>query len=115
MKKIVIIILLMFVLSFFLFSYERNLGNIYFPQFIHKDKTYNKGIYKVKVKEEEDGTYYFYLYKRGNLVLKEMAVLKPCKKPFKGVRKTVLKGKEYFRIQLYHDNKLVMGYFELKQ
>ncbi len=114
MKKIALLIILVFVLTFFLFSYERNLGYIYFPSFIQKDTPHNKGMYKVIVKEE-DGNYYFYLYKKGNFVLKEMAVVKPCNKPFKGVRKAILKGKEYFRIQIYHNNNLIMGYFELKQ
>ncbi len=113
MKKIFIVIITILVLTFVLFSYERNIGNVYFPSFVHKGQVYKAGIYKVKV-NDENGSYYFSLFKKGNLVLKELAVLKPAKHPFKGIKKQVLKEKEYFRIKFYHDKNLVMGYFFLK-
>ncbi len=114
MKKIIIVFITIVVLTFFLFSYERNIGNVYFPSFVHKGQVYKAGRYKVKV-NEENGNYYFSLFKKGNLVLKELAVVKPVKYSFKGVKKQVLKGKEYFRISFYHNNNLVMGYFYLKK
>ena len=114
MKKIIIVFITIVVLTFFLFSYERNIGNVYFPSFVQKDTVYNAGRYKVKV-NEENGNYYFSLYKKGDLVLKELAVMKPAEHPFKGVKKQILKGKEYFRIMFYHDKNLIMGYFLLKK
>jgi len=111
MKRIVIVLFIIFMFSFSLFCFEKDLGDIKFPySFVFKGKTYDSGTYNVNVKLEGND-YYFYLYKNGELQIKEMAVVMESDKSFSGVRKEILKNKEYFRIRFYHDNKYIMGYF----
>jgi hypothetical protein len=98
---------------------EVNLGNIYFPRpFVHAGKDYDKGVYRVKLSEKE-GAAYFFLYRKNELVLEEMAVVKELEKPSRvrrfRLRKEFMKDFEYFRIRVTRPDKLVMAYFLVKQ
>jgi hypothetical protein len=98
---------------------EINLGNIYFPRpFVHAGKDYEKGVYRVTLSEKE-GTAYFFLYQKNELVLEEMAVVKELEKPSRvrrfRLRKEFMKDFEYFRVMVTRPDKLVMAYFLVKQ
>jgi len=125
MRKTVII--LMFIL-FFTFSVsadeaivepdEINLGSIKFSRsFIHNGKDYNKGIYKVTLKEK-DGEFLFNVFNpTDELLFEEVAIVKVRrsrigKRKFL-LRKSFMRGYEFFRIKVTTPDKVLMGYFLL--
>lgn len=98
---------------------EINLGNVYFPRaFIHAGKEYQKGVYRLKLSEKE-GTPYFFVYQKNELLMEEMAVVKALEKPSRvrrfRIRKEFLKDFEYFRIRVTRPDKLLMAYFLVKR
>ena len=97
---------------------ELNLGSIKFPRaFIHNGKDYNKGIYKVTIKEKE-GEFLFSVFNPSDeLLFEEVAIVK-IRKSRIGKRKFLLrqsfmKGYEFFRIKVTMQDKVLMGYFLL--
>ncbi len=121
------IIILVFVL-FFAFSVQAveesvttndlNIGRVMFSRpFIHDSKDYNKGIYKVTLKEK-DGEFLFNIYNTSDkLLFEEVAVVKLRKSRIGKrkflLRKSFLKGYEFFRIKVTKPDKVIMGYFLL--
>ncbi len=118
-------IILMFIL-FFIFSVsadeavvepeDLNLGSIKFSRsFIHNGKDYNKGIYKVTLKEK-DGEFLFSVFNpTEELLFEEVAIVKARKSRIGKrkflLRKSFMKGYEFFRIKVTRPDKVLMGYF----
>ena len=121
MKKIVYLVVFVFILSFGLVSQEDiNLGKIYFPKaFLHAQKDYNKGVYRVTLTSKDGVPYFKVMNDKQELLFEEMAVLKPYmgkSKNFKyRVRKEFTKGYEYFRIKVTKPDNLIMAYFLVKK
>ncbi len=95
---------------------DLNLGSIKFPRsFIHDGKDYNKGIYKVTLKEK-DGEFLFNIFNpTDELLFEEVAIVKARKSRI-GKRKFLLRnsfmrGYEFFRIKVTKPDKVLMGYF----
>lgn len=123
MRKTVII--LMFIL-FFIFSVsaeeaivdtnDLNLGSIKFPRsFIHNGKDYNKGVYKVTLKEK-DGEFIFNVSNPADeFLFEEVAIVKVRKSRIGKrkflLRKSFMKGYEFYRIKVTKPDKVLMGYF----
>ena len=127
MKKTVF--LFVFVLVFTLFASgediaetvkDIDLGKINFPRaFVHDGKDYNRGVYKVTLKEKE-GEFIFNIFNQEDeLLFEEFAIVKKFKSrnpKFKfRVRKGILKGYEYFRIRVTKPDKKIFGFFLLKK
>ena len=97
-------------------SSDLNLGSVKFPRsFIHDGKDYNKGIYKITVKEKE-GEFLFNVFNpTDELLFEEVAIVKARKSRI-GKRKfllrnTFMKDYEFFRIKVTQPDKILMGYF----
>ena len=97
-------------------SSDMNLGSVKFPRsFIHDGKNYNKGIYKVIVKEKE-GEFLFNVFNpTDELLFEEVAIVKVRKSRIGNrkflLRKSFMKGYEFFRIKVTRPDKVLMGYF----
>lgn len=99
---------------------EINLGRIYFPRdFIHANKDYKKGVYRVKLIYKDEMPYFQVSNRKGELLFDELAVVKPYEgksKRFKyRVKPEMLRGYEYFRIKVTKPDKLIMAYFLVKE
>lgn len=122
MKKIIIFIFIILIITFTFLAQgaDINLGKIYFPKsFVHAGKDYNKGVYKVLL-TAKDGIPYFNVSNKNNeLLIEEMAVIKPYEGKYKNfkyrVKKELLKGYEYFRIKVTKPDNLIMAYFLIKK
>ncbi len=97
-----------------------DLGKVYFPaDFIHADKTFNKGFYRVAL-TSKDNVYYFDVFNLDKeLLFEELAVVKTeqasgAKLTYR-VRKELLKDNEYFRIRVIEPERLIMAYFLVKK
>ena len=122
MKKLVIILVFVFILSFSLISQseEINLGKIYFPKsFVHAQKDFNKGVYRVTLIYKEGVPHFKVMNNNKELLFEEMAVVKPYEGKYKKfkyrVKKELLKGYEYFRIKVTKPDNLIMAYFLIKK
>ncbi len=119
------IIILMFILVFTLSVSAQeavvepddlNLGSVKFPRsFIHDGKDYNKGIYKVTLKEK-DGEFLFKIFNpTDELLFEEVAIVKARKSRIGKrkflLRKSFMRGFEFFRIKVTKPDKVLMGYF----
>lgn len=95
---------------------DLNLGSIKFSRaFIHDGKDYNKGIYKVTLKEK-DGEFLFNVFNASDeLLFEEVAIVKARKSRIGTrkflLRKSYMRGYEFFRIKVTKPNKVLMGYF----
>jgi len=95
---------------------ELNLGSITFPRsFIHHGKNYNKGVYKVTLKEQ-DGEYLFSVFNPSEeLLFQEVAIVKERKSRIGKrkflLRRSFMRGYEFFRIKVTQPDKVLMGYF----
>lgn len=110
--KINFLIALVFIFSLSLISQEISLGTIHFPLEIkHGEKILKPGNYKVVLVEKE-GNYYFQVFKGKDLRIEELGIVIPHEKkgPFKFVDE-ILKGNDYFRIKVYKEDKIILGYF----
>ena len=123
MKKILMIIITA-VLIFPFVSFAQvdniNLGKIYFPKnFLHAQKDYNKGSYKIDLVKKDPGYYFIISDLKGEKLFEELAVLKPYQgksKKFKyRIRKEFLKDYEYYRIKVSTPDNIIMGYFVIKK
>lgn len=98
---------------------EQKLGRIFFPKdFVHAGKDYKRGSYVVKIAYGESPKF-FVSDRKGNLLFEELAVIKEYKgksKKFRyRMRKELLKGYEYFRIQITRPDNVYLGYFLVKK
>jgi hypothetical protein len=96
------------------------LGRIYFPRdFVHANQNYTKGAYSVTLISKDEIPYFQVANRKGDLLFEEMAVIKTYQTKAKGfkyrVRKEMLRGYEYFRIQVTKPGQQIMAYFLLKQ
>ncbi|MEN8222023.1 MAG: hypothetical protein ABFR36_02085 [Acidobacteriota bacterium] len=95
---------------------DLNLGSVKFPRsFIHDGKDYNKGIYKVTLKEE-DGEFLFNVFNPADeLLFEEVAIVKVRKSRIGKrkflLRRSFMRGYEFFRIKVTRPDKVLMGYF----
>lgn len=97
-----------------------NLGRVYFPRdFVHANKDYKKGTYRVKLVEKDHVPYFEVSNRKGDLLFEEMAVVKTYKSKSKRfrprVRKEMLRGYEFFRIKVTKPGEYIMAYFLIKQ
>ncbi len=97
---------------------ETALGKVYFPRaFVQNGKDYNKGVYKVTLKEKE-GEFYFNVFTtKDEPLFEEVAIVKKLKRKnakFR-IKKEILRGYEYFRIRVTKKDKMIFGYFLLKK
>jgi hypothetical protein len=129
MKKTSLVLLVVWIASLMMISSNAslyaeesegiNLGKVYIPKdFIHAQKDYQKGTYRMKLINKE-GTPYFQVYDKNNqLLFEEMAVIKPNTgkaKNFKyRIHKELLRGYEYYRVKVTKPDQLEMAYFLLK-
>lgn len=126
MKKIFLIILFLAIFSVYTIcetepevSPEITVGNVYFPRpFVHSGKDFSRGVYKVLLVKKEGVPFFKISDKKGNYLFDEMAVVKPYNPKYKKfkyrIKKEMLRGYEYFRIKITKPDKLIMGYFLLK-
>lgn len=97
---------------------DLNLGSIKFPRsFIHNGKNYNKGIYKVTLKEK-DGEFLFSVFNpTDELLFEEVAIVKARKSRIGKrkfmLRRSFMRGYEFYRIKVTKPDKVLMGYFLL--
>ncbi|MEN8155129.1 MAG: hypothetical protein ABFR75_14015 [Acidobacteriota bacterium] len=123
MKKLIILLvsILFFILSVpadeaVLETSDMNIGSVKFPRaFIHDGKNYKKGVYKVTLKEKE-GEFLFNVFNpTDELLFEEVAIVKSRKSRIrKGkylVRKSFMRGFEFFRIKVTKPDRVIMGYF----
>ena len=126
MKKPVILFISLFFFAFTLIAddavitevkgEELNLGSIKFPRsFVHNGKNYNKGVYKVTLKEQ-DGEFVFSVYNPSDeLLFEELAIVKVRKSRIGKrkflLRRSFMRGFEFFRINVTKPDKVLMGYF----
>lgn len=121
-KTALILITCLFISCFTLLAYadEINLGRVYFPKaFVHANKDYNKGVYRVTLFAKDGVPYFKVMNKKKELLFEEMAVIKPYEGKFKKfkhrVKKELLKGYEYFRIKVTKPDNMIMAYFLVKK
>ncbi len=123
MKKTILFLIAALVFSGFALSAadnnEQKLGRIFFPKdFVHAGKDYKRGSYIVKI-AYGDTPKFFVSDRKGNMLFEELAVTKEYKgksRKFKfRLRKELLKGYEYFRIQVTRPDNIYLGYFLLKK
>ena len=123
MKKLVILLvsILFFTLSVpadevAVETNDLKIGSVKFSRaFIHDGKNYNKGVYKVTLMERE-GEFLFNVFNPSDeLLFEEVAIVKSRKSRIgKGkylVRKSYMRGYEFFRIKVTKPDKVIMGYF----
>ncbi|MCK4762410.1 MAG: hypothetical protein KAW12_09455 [Candidatus Aminicenantes bacterium] len=96
------------------------LGRIYFPRdFVHAQKDYKKGVYRLNLISKEEVPYFQILSKKGELLFEEMGLVKPYKGRNKRFRyrlsKAMMRGYEYFRIRVTRPDKYIMAFFFIKQ
>jgi len=123
MKKMVILLIsvLFFTLSVpadevVLETSDLKIGSVKFPRaFIHDGKNYNKGVYKVTLMEKE-GEFLFNIFNPADeLLFEEVAIVKLRKSRIGKrkylIRKSFMRGYEFFRIKVTKPDKVIMGYF----
>jgi hypothetical protein len=126
MKKIIIIMALVFVLNFAVFAGEIDfsaldikVGYITIPRpFIHARKNYDKGIYYVTLTAKEGIPYFNVHNQKKELLFEELAVVKPTKSKYKfkyRVRKGFLKGYEYFKLKVVKPEADIIAFFLVKK
>lgn len=122
MKKIGVMVFLFIVLSIFLGSQEPvlNLGKIHFPSpFIHARKDYPGGIYRVFLTTGGDAPYFKVFNRKNEFLFDELAIVQPYggrSKNFKPrIRRTVLSGREYFRLKIITPEKVYLAFFLLQK
>jgi len=97
---------------------DLSIGKVRFPRpFIHDGKDYNKGVYKITLREKEGEIFFMVSNSENKLLFEEVAIVKPKKsrigkRPFT-LRRRILRGYEYFRIRVTKPDKLILGYFLL--
>lgn len=97
-----------------------NLGKIHFPRpFVHAQKNYDKGIYRVFISKKEDNTYFKVFNTKNEFLFEDLAIIKPYQgksKNFKyRIKKGILKGNEYFRLQVTTPDNIYLGFFLLQR
>ena len=123
MRKPVIILMFILVFTLSVSAQEAvvvpddlNLGSIKFSRsFIHDGKNFNKGIYKVTLKEK-DGEFLFNVFNASDeLLFEEVAIVKARKSRIGKrkflLRRSFMRGFEFFRIKVTRPDKVLMGYF----
>jgi len=96
------------------------LGKIYFPRdFIHADKEYVKGTYRVVLTSKEGVPYFAVSNPKNELLFEELAVIKLVEAKNKRfsyrLRRELLQGEEYFRIRVIKPDQWLMAYFLVKK
>ena len=95
---------------------DLKIGSVKFPRaFIHDGKNYNKGVYKVTLMEKE-GEFLFNVFNpTDELLFEEVAIVKLRKSRIGKrkflLRKSFMRGYEFFRIKVTKSDKVIMGYF----
>ncbi len=95
---------------------DLKIGSVKFPRaFIHDGKSYKKGVYKVTLMEKE-GEFLFNVFNpTDELLFEEVAIVKVRKSRVGKrkflLRKSFMRGYEYFRIKVTKPDKVIMGYF----
>ncbi|MEW6457413.1 MAG: hypothetical protein AB1410_11945 [Acidobacteriota bacterium] len=110
--KINFLVALILIFSLSLISQEISLGTLHFPMEVkHGEKILKPGNYRVVLIEKEEN-YYFQVFKGKDLRIEELGIVIPRERkgPFKVVSET-LKGNDYFRIKVYREDKIILGYF----
>ncbi|MCK5220034.1 MAG: hypothetical protein KAR14_00505 [Candidatus Aminicenantes bacterium] len=123
MKKLVILLvsILFFTLSVpadevAVETNDLKIGSVKFSRaFIHDGKNYNKGVYKVTLMEKE-GEFLFNVFNpTDELLFEEVAIVKIRKSRIGKrkylLRKSFMRGYEFFRIKVTKPDKVIMGYF----
>ena len=123
MKKLVILLvsILFFTLSVpadevAVETNDLKIGSVKFSRaFIHDGKNYNKGVYKVTLMEREGEFLFNFFNPSDELLFEEVAIVKSRKsrigKEKYLVRKSYMRGYEFFRIKVTKPDKVIMGYF----
>lgn len=113
-------LLVLFLVTTVAVAQDLNLGNVYFPRsFVHGDKTYASGVYRVILTEKEGVPWFMVHDGKGTLVLEEMGVVTPRKsrlgkRGFR-LRREMLRGYEFFRVRVVKPDRWVMAYFMVKK
>ena len=122
MKKYLLLIVFMIGVSFLLSAQEQvmNLGKIYFPRsFVHAQKDYQKGTYRIFLATKGEVPYFKIFNAKNEFLFEEMAIVKPYKgkaKKFKyRIKKGIMRGYEFFRIQVTRPDNIYLAFFLLKQ
>jgi hypothetical protein len=122
MKRYSLLIVFMIGVSFLLSAQEQvlNLGKIYFPRsFVHAQKDYQKGTYRLFLTAKGDVPYFKVFNAKNEFLFEEMAIVKPYKgkaKKFKyRIKKGIMRGQEYFRIQVTRPDNIYLAFFLLKK
>jgi hypothetical protein len=122
MKKYSLLIVLMIGVSFLLSAQEQvlNLGKIYFPRsFVHAQKDYQKGTYRVFLATKGEVPYFKVFNVKNEFLFEEMAIVKlytgKAKKFKYRIKKGIMRGYEYFRIQVTRPDNIYLAFFLLKQ
>lgn len=97
-----------------------NLGKIQFPRpFVHAQKNYEKGIYRVFLSKKDDATYFKVFNIKNEFLFEELAIIKPYSgksKNFKfRITKGIMKGNEYFRLQITRPDNIYLAFFLLQK
>ena len=108
------------IFSFFLNSQDPvlNLGKINFPRaFIHAQKDYSSGIYRVFLTTKSDPPYFKVFNKKNEFLFDELAIVQPYQgksKKFKTrIMRSVLRGNEYFRLKIITPENVYLAFFLL--
>jgi hypothetical protein len=122
MKKYGLVIGFIIILSFLLNSQEPvlTLGKIKFPRpFIHAQKDYPNGIYRVFLTPKSEEPYFKVFNKKNEFLFDELAIVRPYKgksKKFKTrIVRSVLRGYEYFRLKVTTPENVYLAFFLLKK
>jgi hypothetical protein len=122
MKKLALVLTGIIILSFLLGAEDNilNLGKIQFPRpFVHAQQNFGKGIYRVFLTQKEDAMYFKVFNVKNEFLFEEMAITKPYQGKSKNfrfrIKRELLKGNEYFRLQITRPDNIYLAFFLLQQ
>ena len=122
MKKYMLWVVIWIGVSFLLNAQEQvlNLGKVYFPRaFVHAQKDYQKGTYRLFLAQKGEVPYFKVFNAKNEFLFEEMAIVKPYtgkNKKFKfRIKKGIMKGHEFFRIQVTRPDNIYLAFFMLKK
>ena len=110
------------ILAFLLSAQEPvlNLGKINFPRpFIHARKDYAKDIYRVFLTTKSEAPYFKVFNRKNEFLFDELAIVKPYQGKFKKfkarIKRSILRGYEYFRLRVTTPDNVYLAFFLLKK